>query len=218
MREMTGVNTTIFQNPAIRSMRALVLSMIDRLEWRHHGIGVLQGYVREHSEPEIRVHVWSRKLLKSGMDLSGDVHDHRFDMVSHVLCGFVRHEELVETPDPEGDHTMMALTHARAAADTNYHGPTTPLGGRFSVERRMYLIREGWSYTFPAQKFHHSPLPDESPAPEVAVTCVEKHRQQDAPARLLYPINRDPVMAFGHTPNTETIKSVLSFAKARLLQ
>lgn len=203
--------TEIFKNPALCAMRALALSAFDKVEWRHHGIGVLQGYVREHSEPEIRLHVWSRRLLKLGMDLSGDIHDHRFDMVSHVLYGFVEHEEVAEREDPEGGYAMMALTHARAAADTNYHGPTTPLPGRFKVTMAKHVIDEGYSYSFKAQRFHHSPLvggPD-----DVAVTCVEKHRQQDAPARLLYPVKHEPVMAFGHTPDRSTILSVLAIAR-----
>lgn len=206
------MNTKIFQNPAFRSMKALVVSLLDRIDFRHHGIGVLQGYLAEGSEPEIRVHIWSRKLLKPGMAVSGDVHDHRFDMISHVLCGTVLHEELIETADPGGDHTMMALTHARAAADTDYHGPTTPLGGRYKVERQMYLIRAGSSYSFPAQKFHHSPIQGD----DVAVTVIEKWQQRDAQARLLYPVDREPVMAFGHTPDKELVRSVILTAKERL--
>lgn len=211
------MNTRIYENPAHFAMRALVLSVLDRIEFRHHGIGVLQGYIAENCEPEIRVHIWSRKLLKPGMDLSGDVHDHRFDMVSHVLSGSILHEELIETEDPAGDHTMMALTHARAAADTDYHGPTIQLGGRYSVERKRHRINEGWSYRFPALKFHHSPFPgDPEDIDEVAVTVIEKWQQREAQARLLYPIDREPVMAFGHTPDPEIIRSVISVARERL--
>ena len=205
-------STTLFANPAAAAMRALVLSALDRVEWRHHGIGVLQGYVRENVEPEVRIHIWSRRLLKPGMDISGDIHDHRFDMMSHVLCGSIEHEELIEREDPTGDYAMMALTHARAAADTNYHGPTRPLSGRFSVIRNQLTIKRGWSYSFPAQRFHHSPLPGD----DVAVTCVEKHQQQEARARLLYPVAHEPVMAFGHGPDPETIKAVLSVAREML--
>ncbi len=204
--------TSIFANPAAAAMRALVLSVLDGIKWRHHGIGVLQGYLRENVEPEVRIHIWSRRLLKPGMDVSGDSHDHRFDMVSHVLCGNVEHEELIETPDPVGDHALMTVTHARAAADTKYHGPTMSLDGRFSVVRKRYTIREGWSYSFPSRHFHRSPVPMEG----LAVTCVEKHQQQDAPGRLIYPVTHEPVMAFGHDPDPETIKAVVSVARKRL--
>lgn len=206
------MNTKIYENPAFRSMRALVVECLDRIDFRHHGIGVLQGYVVENTEPEVRVHIWSRNLLKPGMDVSGDVHDHRFDMVSHVLYGTVLHEELIEREDPNGDHTMMALTHARAAAETNYHGPTTTLAGRYSIERKLHKIHAGLSYSFPAQKFHHSP----HSGADVAVTVVEKWQQREAQARLLYPVDYEPVMAFGHTPDPELIRSVIATAKERL--
>ena len=208
------VKPIIFENPAIYSMQTLALAVMGDLEWRHHGIGVLQGYVREHVEPEVRLHIWSRRLLKPGMDESGDVHDHRFDMISHVLVGCVLHETWDETPDPNGAYATMALTHARAAADTQYHGPTTALEGRFSVNRQLIQIEQGFSYRFPAQRFHRSPLPVEN----VTVTCVEKHQQREAPARLLYPIAKEPVMAFGHTPDPEVVKEVLAEAKERLEQ
>lgn len=207
--------TMIYPNPALHAMRELVLSVIDRVEFRHHGIGVLQGYVREHCDPEIRIHVWSRKLLKPGMDLSGDVHDHRFDMLSHVLHGSIEHEEFQWFYDGNGSWRMMELTHARAAADTDYHGPTTPLTGRVTIQRQRHTIDEGRSYRFPAQTFHRSPL-DRMRLDDVAVTCVEKHRQQDAKARLLYPADREPVMAFGHKPDLVAIQSVLAAAKDRL--
>ncbi len=207
------MHTKIFNNPAIKAMRALVRSKIDQLEWRHHGIGVLQAYVQEGAEPEIRIHIWSRALLKPGMDISGDVHDHRFDMVSHVLQGAVIHEELNEYEDANGDHVMMALTHARAAAGTDYHGPTTAIAGRYSVKRERFVICAGSSYTFPALRFHHSPLPGD----EIAITCVEKRNQmEEVQARLLYPIDKEPVMAFGHRPDLNLVRSIVEYAKGRL--
>lgn len=201
--------TELFRNPSVRAMRAMALQLIDQVAFRHHGIGVLQGYVTENCEPEIRIHIWSKVLLKPGIDVSGDIHDHRFDMVSHVLHGAVIHEELDETPDPDGDHVMMSLTHARAAAATEYHGPTTPLEGRYSVKRKRHVICAGSSYSFRQARFHHSPLHDGA----LAITVVEKHCQSEIPARLLYPVGKDPVMAFGHRPNQDLVKAVLLAAK-----
>lgn len=213
---MFDSGTKIYKNFAYSSMRAMVLPLLDRVEWRHHGIGVLQGYVREDVQPEVRIHVWSKRLLKPGMDASGDIHDHRFDMISHVLLGTVLHESLIATEDPNGDHEMMSLTHARAAADTDYHGPTTPLTGRYSVDRQLFEIHEGCSYTFPAKKFHRSPFPLNGGPNDVVVTCIEKHNQQDAPARLLYPVANQPVMAFGHKPDAGVVQEILEIAKDRL--
>lgn len=200
-------------------MRALVRSLIDRIEFRHHGIGVLQGYVCENVEPEIRIHIWSPKLLKPGIDVSGDCHDHRFDMVSHVLQGAIVHESWIPTAAENGDHEMLTLTHARAAADTAYHGPTSPLPGRFKVARQEFIIHAGNSYSFPAKKFHRSPFSYPfagGHGSEIAVTCVEKHNQLEDPARLLYPIASPPVMAFGHRPDPELIRSIVAEAKEKL--
>ena len=210
--------TRVERNLAAPAMRAMVLQAIDLMSWRHHGIGVLQGYLSEGSAPEVRVHVWSRRLLKPGMDISGDAHDHRFDMVSHVLCGTISHEELTPffAQGSAGDHRMLALTHARAAADNKFHGPTEELDGTFGVMRNLMHITAGYSYTFPALHFHRSPLL--GGRDHVAVTVVEKHRQrEDVRARILYPAVHRPVMAFGHDMDPELIASVLAQAKAALV-
>lgn len=206
--------TTVHKNVAFASMRAMALPLMDKVQWRHHGIGVLQGYLQEDVQPEIRIHVWSKRLLKPGMDLSGDIHDHRFDMVSHVLVGTVLHESIVVQENSNGDHEMMSLTHARAAAKTDYHGPTAPISGRFSTDRQRFKIEAGHSYTFPSQRFHRSPL--ESWDDDVAVTIVEKHNQKAVPARILYPVDREPVMAFGHKMDQAIVDKVLAIAKERL--
>lgn len=184
-------------------LRALVLGLLPSISWRHHGIGVLQGYVSEDAEPEVRIHVWAPELVKPGMEHSGDVHDHRFDLVSHVLVGTVAHEEWFAEPGDHGAWSMLRLTHARAAADTNYHGPTEPLPGRFHVRQNLIVVPAGHTYTFPAGHFHRSPVFG------LAVTVVEKHRQQPVSARLLYPHDTEPVMAFGHEMNAALIASVV---------
>lgn len=207
--------TTIKTNIAAAAMRAMALECIETVKWRHHGIGVLQGYISEGSAPETRIHIWSRRLLKPGMNVSGDVHDHRFDMVSHVLCGTIAHEELTVIEAPSGDHRMLALTHARAAADNNFHGPTTELPGTYLVHSNLMHIQAGETYTFPALHFHRSPL--NGGPHDVAVTIVEKHQQRDdVQARILYPMAHAPVMAFGHDIDTTLVLSVIAQAKAAL--
>lgn len=201
--------TSIETNRSTASLRAMALSLFPAMSWRHHGIGVLQGYVAEDIEPEIRLHVWSRRLLKPGMDVSGDIHDHRFDLVSHVLCGAVGHEEILPLQQDDGEWSMLSLTHARAAKDTGYHGPTSPLPGRFHVRRVPYVIPAGHTYRFPAGAFHRSPLVSCAGA---TVTVVEKHSQSDAAARILYPTATPPLMAFGHEMDWAVIGPVLEQA------
>jgi hypothetical protein len=203
--------TTITKNPSNEAMKAMALALFPSMAWRHHGIGVLQGYVIEDAAVEVRLHVWARELLKPGMDVSGDIHDHRFDMVSHVIVGDVGHEEIHPEASGDGPWRMLSLTHARAAKDTGYHGPTTELDGHYNARRVVHLINAGHSYRFPRGRFHRSPI-----LSGVAVTVVEKHNQSDEPARILYPVHTPPVMAFGHDMDWAVIGPVLQCAREAL--
>jgi hypothetical protein len=203
--------TTVEKTRSTAAMRAMALALFPSLSWRHHGIGCLQGYVVEDVEPEVRLHIWAPELLKDGMDVSGDIHDHRFDLVSHVLCGSVGHEEIIPEDADDGEWSMLSLTHARAAKETGYHGPTRPLSGRYHVRRNSFVFAEGYSYHFPAGRFHRSTI-----VGGVAVTCVEKHRQSAASARILHPLAAAPVMAFGHEMNWSVIGPVIQIAREAL--
>lgn len=198
--------TKVERCAALPSLRAMALALIPSLSWRHHGIGALQGYVSEGDAVETRIHIWDPRLVKPGMAESGSVHDHRFDMVSHVLMGTVGHEEWFPTWSPFGPYTIFALTHARAAATTKFHGPITPTGERCFARVNPIFVTVGHTYRFPAQTFHRSPVPG------FAVTVVEKHNQRDVPARVLHPSDRDPVMAFGHDMDAALVGAVVAHA------
>jgi len=94
--------TSVEKTRSTQAMRAMALALFPQMQWRHHGIGVLQGYVAEDVEPEVRLHVWATELVKPGMAESGDIHDHRFDLLSHVLCGQVGHEEIIPYESEDG--------------------------------------------------------------------------------------------------------------------
>lgn len=202
--------TKVFECKSLPSLRAAARSLIPALSWRHHGIGVLQGYVHEGCGVEVRLHIWSPLLVKPGIDESGAVHDHRFDMVSHVLVGNLGHEEWFAQPDPDGDHETLTLTHARAAAATKFHGPVTPTGERFRASVNHMSIPEGYTYTFPAGCFHRSAVS------VLAVTCVEKHGQRAEPARVLHPSSVPPIMAFGHDMDYALLSALLNQAMEAL--
>jgi hypothetical protein len=207
--------TTVEATGGTASLKALACGLMPSMKWRHHGIGVLQGYVAEDAEPEVRIHIWSPRLLKPGMDESGDIHDHRFDLVSHVLVGTVGHEEILPFSQDGGGWTMLALTHARAAKETGYHGPTKELGGQYRINRLPMLIPAGRSYRFPAGAFHRSPVAHIHPG-GIVVTVVEKHRQSAQPARILYPVDKPPVMAFGHDMDWAVVGPVMQLAAEAL--
>ncbi len=198
--------TSIARNPTHHALRAAVLAAFPSLSWRHHGIGVLQAYLIEDADPEVRVHVRHPSLVKNGMERNGDVHDHRFDLVSHVIVGTVAHEEWLTAAAPDGEYETATLTHARAAAASNYHGPWERTGNRYHVRRNQMFVPAGSTYTFPASSFHRSPVTG------LAVSVVEKHGQTATSARLLFEIGREPVMAFGHEMDATVIAPVLRAA------
>lgn len=202
--------TKVSRLAGLASLRAMARAVLPSLSWRHHGIGALQGYVSEGNDVEVRIHIWSPRLVKPGMEASGAIHDHRFDMVSHVLAGGVGHEEWFASPDVDGAYETLALTHARAAADSKFHGPVTPTGERFAASCNPMFIPEGYSYSYPAGCFHRSTVPT------FAVTCVEKHGQRAIPARVLHPASIPPVMAFGHDLDAALLVELIKQADVAL--
>lgn len=59
------------------------------MQWRHHGLGMLQAELSE----EVRVHIWHPALVSPGMAWPRCVHDHRFDITSAVVVG-----EIIDVP------------------------------------------------------------------------------------------------------------------------
>lgn len=178
-----------------------------KLNWRHHGIGVMQAYLEEGGSIEHRLHIWSRSLLKDGIDVSGNAHDHRFDMVSHVLFGAICNTEYELVESASGTWTTMTLVHARAAgAENNYHAPMQPTGKRYIAYPRARIIREGDKYHFPARHFHTSSVGG------FTITWVEKYNQSEEPARIVHPIDIPAVPAFGHTPDPGQLKHLEKLA------
>lgn len=64
--------TTIAANPSHLALRAAVRAAFPSLSWRHHGIGVLQAYLVEDADPEVRVHVWHPSLVKPGRNTNAN--------------------------------------------------------------------------------------------------------------------------------------------------
>jgi hypothetical protein len=189
------MHTIVERDPDHVTLCRCALAAIESgtLEWRHHGIGVLQAYLSEGEGVEHRLHIWSRSLLKPGISASGDAHDHRFDMVSHVLFGAVLNEGWALTESPRGTWTTMTLVHARAAgAEQKFHAPMMPTGQRYERRKSTVSVPAGSLYRYPARRFHRSPVY------EFAISWVEKHNQTTEPARIAHPIDVPAVPAFGH--------------------
>lgn len=72
---------TPFASAAFHLVRSLDLKSLD---WRHHGLGMLQGELDE----EIRIHIWHPGLVRLPKGLRR-VHDHRFTINSAVIYGLI---------------------------------------------------------------------------------------------------------------------------------
>lgn len=173
-------------------LRAALVASWESLRWRHHGIGALQAYLREHTDPEIRVHIWSQKLVRPGIIGHGNAHDHRFDLTSYVLVGGLRDTRYAVTADISGDWSVRTVENARSAGpDKNYDGEHgEPMFHGF-VERDVREFGAGSAYWIPRGDFHST----EPTAPLTVTVCAMSRKK--GLARLLVPRGEEPVHAFG---------------------
>lgn len=196
----------------------LVLRALPHLEWRENGLGLLQAYLVEGVESELRVHIWHPWLRLPGIKTSGNIHDHRFNMVSRVLVGAVRHAwcsvERLEPPMPvvggENIYRMCEVTHARMAMTEtgNFDSEVSEFSNEFRVDKNSRTIHQGSVYRFPKFEFH------ESYSDTLCVTVVEKLSSEDQKARIMWPAGSRLVHAFGSEPsgNQERVLAAASDA------
>lgn len=205
-------------------LQAFVFSALDKLQWRWSGLGLLQAYVLEdpprgHAEfgrqaggrgRELRIHIWSKKLLRDGIDRNGNVHNHRFSMCSTVLCGSIRHDEYQISGNPEGRFVLWDFPNADAQT-AEERCAMRPLVGRYDATVAKGFLEAGQQYTFARGAYHRSyPLVDPT------VTLVEKYDQYDYSARVLAPHDTEPVSAFGGKADAATVVAIVLDAKERL--
>ncbi len=172
----------------IHELRVLAAALLSSrfLEWRHHGIGLLQCYVTDEWKPEVRIHIWHPDLLIQGMEKSGQIHNHRFSLKSTVLTGCIGHAEFNLKPSIYGAWQKWTVLNARKGAE-----PPQPADGiRYDADIRHGTIYAGETYEFPVSKFHKSNVT------ELAVTLVTKHDQVDTRAMILAPHDTVPVHGF----------------------
>lgn len=176
-----------------RMLCQLVARAIPTLKWRHSGLGMLQAYMREGKTNELRVHIWHEELRREGIEESGLLHDHRFDLHSVVLVGRITNVEFELIRDPNGAWQLHEVVHARAAAGDKHapnDGLVTALPQRYRATRDELDIHRGSEYFFPKRAFHgtyHNQL---------TVTLVTKSNQEDVPARIMAPYGKPVVHAF----------------------
>lgn len=183
----------------LRVQRAVVASLLPHLQWRQHGLGVLQAYLTEHEEPEIRVHIWHPALATFTPQEAGRIHNHRFTLRSCVLHGAIGHEEVQVRRDPNGTWSQHEVIHAR-----NQKPEDMPAAceGHYSATFIEGSVSQGNVYTFPKRAFHRSSVKD------LAVTIVTKIDQDETPARLLTPRDHKPAHGINHPRAADVVTFV----------
>lgn len=179
------------------ALRATLAALLPILRWRHHGIGVLQSYIREGVELEVRVHLWHPSLVREGIVGQGDAHDHRFDLTSTVVHGVLRETLYQPVPSWIDDPGALARSYdawhvenARSAGpDKGFDGDTHPV----TTGLRMWTVERvheaGTTYTLGRGLFHATRVD------ALAITVCEM-REKRGQARLLVPHGTEPVHAF----------------------
>lgn len=190
--------------PNFWAVRSVVADLIENgragaLRWRRHGIGLIQAYVFGGGDDfESRLHIWHPALVREGIEDHGDIHDHRFDLQSTVLYGYILHEEATVTENLEGAYTVHQVTHARQNPTGEFReavmdvvpGPLAPTAERVDVKLTPLTILAGDTYTFKRGYFHRTRTDG------LAVTLVTKTNQIDKGARILARGDRPPTPAF----------------------
>lgn len=200
------------RDATMRLLARAYLDMLPETAFRHHGIGVLQAYIRENVEPEMRIHVWHPDLVRPGIMESGAIHDHRFDLESTIVLGTLSERWFGEVQEDEfrGPWRIWSVENARSAgAAKNFDGKCEAISGRVRLNVANAVYRVGETYTH-ARGIFHMTIPS-----ELAVTvCVMKRKSGQA--RLLVPWDKEPVHAFGKPCSPETRKRILNLAREAL--
>jgi hypothetical protein len=198
--------TTITPIADLGLLRALAIAQLLRMpttSWRHHGIGVLQGYVCEAGAVERRIHIWDPSLILPGMADSGSIHDHRFDMTSFVLLGAIEHATYDLFDQENGQLEEYALVNARASMERvgSFHTEPTPTGRRFGAKVTIRRIVEGQRYTFEKHHFH-------STTPLGRTLSIVEKRNQSGSARILGQSGTPIRHAFGNAENVTDLARI----------
>lgn len=206
------MNTTVqeMSREEHRRLCGLVAALIPSLKWRHNGLGLLQAYVQEGTEQELRVHIWHHSLKRPGIEESGLIHDHRFHLTSQILCGALRQDEYALRWEKEGAWQAHAVVHAREAMAKHRinDGDVQTLPDRYHATISSTEIYVGQTYAFPKREFHSTNV-----LTPIVVTLVTKTAQENFPARILAPFDKPVVHAFADPLPESTWEAPLKEAR-----
>jgi len=158
------------------------------------------------------VHIWHRSLVAPGIRGFGDMHDHRFDFLSRVLCGELTNRVYQQSVNDSGGYDVYSVVNAREQKEkTGSYDGSVQLVGRCDAELD-YADQQaaGSEYFFPARWFHVTSFA------ETTVTLVTKCAAiPDYRARILVPHGAKLIHAFDESRVVDK-QRVLSDAKEAL--
>ena len=163
----------------MNELKHSLAALIPHLDWRVHGLGVLQAYITEGDE-ELRLHIWHPDLCTT--QDTGRPHNHRFDLKSHVLVGTMIHEEWHLSEDPDGEWYKWSVVHARAQSKSSKDMERLS-DVSYYVFKSQDTILPGQTYTFQKGRFHRSIVNG------LCVTLVTKTNQSGSATILGYKEN-----------------------------
>ena len=206
------LNTKIYRDENTDFLKRLVLSKIENLSWRRHGIGCLQAYISEKTDPEIRVHIWHDKAIRENIRNRGDIHNHRFLLESTVLYGNLDHivynPFVIESIDDDSRRQKWKLFNVvnyRKDPQARYKLQNI-LEGSISIDK-YHRICEGQKYVFEKGAFH------KTIANGLCITYVVK-RDQDSniKANIVAKADFPVIHAFEHPEEFNYTEEILQDA------
>lgn len=168
--------------------------LADTLDIRYHsGIGFMQAYI----SPHVRIHVWHPEL-PGEIGAFGCLHDHRFDLESHVLYGTICN--------------TMYRAHSLAYEDnfSRYRVQPAHLGPKElqyignadlnMLSRNIHNV--GSIYTVPMHIFH------ETNVKGLTVTLMVKKNQSPHEASVIAPVWQKPVHIMDSQPSKTVMRQL----------
>lgn len=158
-----------------------ILNIWTKINWRHHGLGMLQGEINDFE----RVHIWHPALREERPELGPYrwIHDHRFDLESTIIYGRITDVSYEVTPCLIGyGHQTICheITHAKAQPEDPQVRVTRAIGGVRVRETGRRTYQAGDSYTIPRRAWHTTRV-----FPQPAMTFVTRSNFDERPARIL---------------------------------
>lgn len=171
------------------------------IEFRHHGLGMLQGYLDKNT----RIHIWHPGLCSDWtQEPFRAVHDHRYDLRSEVLVGSLIDVSYEVIPYGSWDVSCMAVpsnewktTHlweivnAKAQRGLSDDMIAQDKGAVLVRETGRRAYSKGDSYTIPRRAFHTTIVDRAMDYP--TVTLVTRSQLDNRPARVLGQTGRSAI-------------------------